>query len=111
MTDEQIAAWMEERDMARGIKDEADRNIALQKCYDHRDKMMMTCLAHQSDRVKHILVDHDDMVQSHKEYQAELLRCKIQEKSVHKLLTVVKYGATIIGSTGLGAAIMKWIGG
>ena len=111
MTDEQIAAWMEERDMARGIKDEADRNIALQKCYDHRDKMMMTCIAHQGDRIKHIMKDHNDMVRSHKEYQEELLKRKLQEKNVNKALTAAKYVATILGSSGLGALLMKWIGG
>lgn len=111
MTDKQIAAWMEERDMARGIKDEADRNIALQKCYDHRDKMMMICIAHQGDRIKHIMKDHDDMVRSHKEYQEELLERKLQEKNVNKALTAAKYVATILGSSGLGALLMKYIGG
>ena len=111
MTDEDIKKWIQTRDAARAVEHEPDRTILLQKVYDDKDDMIMKCIAHQSDRVKHILVDHNDMVQSHKEYQAELLRRKIQEKSVHKLLTVVKYGATIIGSTGLGAEIMKWIGG
>lgn len=55
MTDEQIAAWKTERSIARGIKDPEERRIALEKVYDHRDEMQMTCIAHQSGRVKELL--------------------------------------------------------
>ena len=111
MTDDQIKQWKYERDMARAIHNKEDRDKALRKCYDNRDDMMMTCIAHQGDRVKHIMKDHNDMVMSHKEYQEELLKRKLQEKNVNKIMTIIKYAATIIGSTGLGAVVMKWIGG
>lgn len=111
MTDEDIKKWIQTRDAARAVEHEPDRTILLQKVYDDKDDMIMKCIAHQSDRVKHILVDHNDMVQSHKKYQEELLQRKLQEKNVNKIFTIVKYGATILGSTGLGALLMKYIGG
>lgn len=52
MTDDQIKNWKVERDIARGIHDPEERRIALEKVYDHRDEMQMTCIAHQSVRVK-----------------------------------------------------------
>ena len=107
MTDEQIKAWKVERDMARAINNETDRHIALQKCYDHRDEMMMTCIAHQSERVKVIMKDHDDMVKSHKEYRQELA----ERKAIKKAFTFIKYAATLFGGGGIGAAIVKFIGG
>ena len=82
MTDEQIKAWKHERDMARAIVNEEDRQVALQKCYDNRDEMMMTCIAHQGDRVKLIMKDHNDMVQSHKTFR----RCS-RQKSTRKRFT------------------------
>ena len=97
MTDEQIKAWKHERDMARAIVNETDRQVALQKCYDNRDEMMMTCIAHQGDRVKLIMKDHNDMVQSHKTFQA--------------MLAAVKWLVALGGGGGIGAVITKFIGG
>lgn len=52
MTDEQILQWKKERDIARAIADEASRKVALEKVYDHRDEMQMTCICHQARRQK-----------------------------------------------------------
>lgn len=103
MTDQQIKDWKHERDMARAIKNEADRAVALQDCYDHRDEMMMTCIAHQSERVKLIMKDHNAMVQSHKIFQKEL----IERQGFKKAIVALKYIATALGSGGIGAAIIK----
>lgn len=54
MTDEDVKNWEIERDIARAIKDPEDRRRACEKVYDHRDFLMMTCIAHQSGRVKEI---------------------------------------------------------
>lgn len=111
MTDEQIKAWKHERDMARAIQSESDRQVALQKCYDNRDEMMMTCIAHQGDRVKLIMKDHNDMVQSHKTFQAMLTKEKNEKEVYKKILSAVKWIAALGGGGGIGAAITKLIGG
>lgn len=111
MTDEQIKAWKHERDMARAIQSESDRQVALQKCYDNRDEMMMTCIAHQGDRVKLIMKDHNDMVQSHKAFQAMLTKEKNEKEVYKKILSAVKWIAALGGGGGIGAAITKLIGG
>lgn len=54
MTDEDVEKWEFERDLARAIQDPEDRRKACEKVYDHRDRLMMTCIAHQSGRVKEI---------------------------------------------------------
>lgn len=111
MTDEQIKAWKHERDMARAIVNEQDRQNALQKCYDNRDEMMMTCIAHQSDRVKLIMKDHNDMVQSHKTFQAMLAQEKNEKEVYKKILVVVKWIVALGGGGGIGAAITSFLGG
>lgn len=118
MNDEQIAQWMVERDMARAIENEADRNKALQTAYDHRDEMMMTCIAHQSKRVKDqgkqiedIMQHHNAMVQSHKTFQSMLAQEKCEKELYKKILAVVKWIAALGGGGGIGAAITKFIGG
>lgn len=118
MTDEQIAQWMVERDMARAIENEADRNKALQTAYDHRDEMMMTCIAHQSKRVKNqglqiedIMQHHNAMVQSHKTFQAMLTKEKNEKEVYKKILSVVKWIAALGGGGGIGAAVTKLSGG
>jgi hypothetical protein len=111
MTDEQIKAWKHERDMARAIVNETDRQVALQKCYDNRDEMMMTCIAHQGDRVKLIMKDHNDMVQSHKTFQAMLAQEKHEKEVYKKVLAVIKWLAALGGGGGLGAIITNLIGG
>lgn len=111
MTDEQIKAWKHERDMARAIVNETDRQVALQKCYDNRDEMMMTCIAHQGDRVKLIMKDHNDMVQSHKTFQAMLALEKCEKETYKKILAAVKWLVALGGGGGIGAVITKFIGG
>jgi hypothetical protein len=118
MTDDQINAWKVERDMARAIENEADRNKALQTAYDHRDEMMMTCIAHQSGRVKaqgkqieDIMQHHNAMVQSHKTFQAMLAQEKHEKEVYKKVLAVVKWLAALGGGGGIGAAITKFLGG
>ena len=107
MTEDQIEQWEEERDIARAIEDEASRHTALQKVYDHRDKMMMTCIAHQSDRVKMILKDHDAMVKSHKIFCRE----RAQLEGAKKLISVIKHILVILLSGGGGAALMNALSG
>lgn len=107
MTDEQIKAWKVERDIARAIKNEVDRDVALQKCYDHRDEMMMTCIAHQSERVKTILKDHGAMVESHKLFQQMVAESKV----VKKVFAFLKYAGTALGGSGIGALTVKYLGG
>lgn len=117
MTDEQIKAWKVERDMARAIDNENDRNKALQTAYDHRDEMMMTCIAHQSKRVKDqgkqiegIMQHHNAMVQSHKTFQAMLAQEKHEKEAYKKVLVLVKWLAALGGGGGIGAAITKFLG-
>jgi hypothetical protein len=118
MTDEQIAQWRVERDMARAIENEADRNKALQTAYDHRDEMMMICIAHQSKRVKDqgeqiedIMQHHNAMVQSHKTFQSMLAQEKCEKEMYKKILAVVKWIAALGGGGGMGAVITKFLGG
>jgi hypothetical protein len=105
MTEKQIKDWKVERDIARAIKDEDDRRIAVQKVYDHRDDMMMECIAHQSNRVKEIMKDHADMVKSHLQYKEECA----ERRGAKKMLNVIKWAIAILGSGGSGAAVMKFI--
>lgn len=105
MTDDQISAWKVERDMARNIENEADRNKALQTAYDHRDEMMMTCIAHQSGRVKEIMKDHADMVKSHLQYKEECA----ERRGAKKVFAVLKWIAAITGSGAGGAYLMEFL--
>lgn len=105
MTEEQIKNWKVERDIARAIKEEESRTIALQSVYDHRDDMMMECIAHQSNRVKEIMKDHADMVKSHLLYKEE----RAERRGAKKMLGIVKWLIAILGSGGSGAAIMKFL--
>lgn len=118
MNDDQIAQWMVERDMARAIENEADRNKALQTAYDHRDEMMMTCIAHQSKRVKDqgsqidsIMQHHNAMVQSHKTFQAMLANEKSEKELLKKILSVIKWIAALGGGGGIGAVLTKILEG
>lgn len=118
MTDEQIEAWKVERDMARAIENEADRAKALETAYDHRDEMMMTCISHQSGRVKaqgeqikNIMQHHNAMVQSHKTFQAMLAQEKCEKEMYKKILAVVKWIAALGGGGGIGALITNLLGG
>jgi hypothetical protein len=111
MTEQQIKDWKHERDLARAISNEEDRNAALQECYDHRDEMMMTCIAHQSARVKLIMKDHDDMVRSHKAFQQMLAQEKGEKEAYAKILNILKWMVALGGSGGIGAAIAKFAGG
>lgn len=111
MTDEQIKAWKHERDMARAIVNESDRQVALQKCYDNRDEMMMTCIAHQSNRVKLIMKDHNDMVESHKTFQSMLVQEKHEKEAYKKIIAAAKWLIALGSGGGIGAAITKFLGG
>lgn len=104
MTEKQIRDWKRERDIARAIADDESREKALQEVYDHKDDMIMECIAHQSDRVKLIMKDHDAMVHTHKMYLKE----HAEMQGVKKALGWVKYILAIGGSGGAGAAIMKF---
>lgn len=110
MTDEQIKDWKHERDMARAISNDADRQVALQKCYDNRDEIMMTCIAHQGDRVKLIMKDHNAMVESHKAFQAILAKEKSEKEVYKKILSAVKWLAALGGGGGIGAVITSFVG-
>jgi hypothetical protein len=103
MTDDQISAWKVERDIARAIENEADRNKSLQAAYDHRDEMMMTCIAHQSGRVKEIMKYHEDMVKSHLQYKEECA----ERRGAKKMLAVIKWLVAITGSGAGGAYLME----
>jgi excinuclease UvrABC helicase subunit UvrB len=105
MTDDQISAWKVERDMARAIENETDRNKALQTAYDHRDEMMMTCIAHQSKRVKDIMKDHADMVKSHLRYKEECA----ERRGAKKVFAFLKWIAAITGSGAGGAYLMEFL--
>ena len=96
--------------MARAIANETDRQIALQKCYDNRDEMMMTCIAHQGDRVKLIMKDHNDMVQSHRAFQKMLEQEKGEKKAYKKIVEASKWIAAFGGGGGIGVAIIKFWG-
>lgn len=118
MTDEQIKAWKVERDIARAIENESDRNKALQTAYDHRDEMLMTCIAHQSERVKAqgvridgIMQHHNAMVQSHQTFQAMLAKEKGEKEFLRKILSVIKWLAALGGGGGIGAVITRIIEG
>lgn len=108
MTDEQIQQWKVERDIARGIKDPDERHAALEKVYDHRDEMQMTCIAHQSMRQKKLVADVEDLKakiaplqKDHEEYQQK----KAEAKGAIKLLHVLKWAAVAFS----GAGVMKLI--
>lgn len=107
MTEDQIEQWKKERDIARAISDDASRGVALQEVYDHRDDMMMECIAHQSDRVKMILKDHDAMVESHKIFCRE----RAERAGAKKLLDIIKYVLAMLLSGGGGAALMNALSG
>lgn len=108
MTDEQICQWKVERDIARGIKDSEERRIALEKVYDHRDEMQMTCIAHQSMRQKKLVNDVEELKEKiaplqkdHEEYQQK----KAEAKGAIKLLRILKWTAIAFG----GAGVMKLV--
>lgn len=105
MTEKQIKDWKVERDIARAIKYEEDRRIAVQKVYDHRDDMMMECIAHQSNRVKEIMKDHADMVKSHLQYKEECA----ERRGAKKVFAVLKWIAAITGSGAGGAYLMEFL--
>lgn len=118
MTDKQIKAWKVERDMARAIENESDRNKALQTAYDHRDEMLMTCVAHQSGRVKgqgkqieRIMQHHNAMVKSHNTFQSMLAQEKCEKETYKKILAIVKWAVALGGGGGIGALITSLTGG
>ena len=118
MTDDDIQDWIFKRDLARAIENPKDREIALRKVYDDKDRMMMTCIAHQSKRGKEqgakideIMQHHNAMVQSHKTFQSMLAQEKCEKEMYKKILAVVKWIAALGGGGGIGAVITSIIGG
>ena len=118
MTDDQIKDWVFKRNLARAIENPKDREIALQKIYDDKDDMMMTCIAHQSKRGKEqgekideIMQHHNAMVQSHKTFQSMLAEEKVEKETYKKILSIIKWVAALGGGGGIGAAITKFLGG
>lgn len=114
MTDKDIQDWIFKRDLARAIENPKDREIALQKIYDDKDSMMMTCIAHQSKRCKEqgakideIMQHHNAMVQSHKTFQSMLTKERNEKEFFKKILSIVKWIIAIFGSGGLGALLMN----
>jgi hypothetical protein len=55
--------------------------------------------------------DHNDMVQSHKTFQAMLAQEKHEKEVYKKVLAVVKWLAALGGGGGIGAAITSFFGG
>lgn len=108
MTDEQISAWKRERNIAREIKDPEERRIALEKVYDHRDEMQMTCIAHQSKRVKELQGSMSEMkrdIEPMKKTFSEIETKKIEARGAVKMMKVLK----IVLQVGGGAALLKFI--
>lgn len=115
MTEQQIKDWEVERDIARKSGDPE----LVQKAYDHKDEMLMRCIAHQSDRVKSIKTDietvkgtvsslktviggvQEDLkpcMESDKEFRAQKERLKGAKMalSILKWIVVAGGGATVM---------------
>lgn len=106
MTDEQIEQWKVERDIAR----RSEKSDLIQAAYDHRDEMMMTCIAHQSSRQKTLIADVAALkedVKPLKADHAELIAGKERRKGFMMAIKLAKY----LVASGLGAALMKFLGG
>ncbi len=118
MTDKDISDWIFKRDLARAIENQKDREIALQKIYDDKDSMMMTCIAHQSKRGKEqgekideIMRHHNAMVQSHQTFQQMLTKEQGEKEGYKKILNALKWLVALGGGGGVGAVITKFFGG
>lgn len=110
MTDEQIAQWKTERDIARAISDDESRSVAMQKVYDHRDEMMMTCIAHQSARTKGLVSDVAQLkkdMEPVKETDREFREMKVKKSGFMLAVSVAKY----VVAMGGGAALLRLLGG
>ena len=116
MTKEQVEQWKHERDIARGITDEAQRSKAMQAVYDLRDDMMMHCIQRQADRIK-MSLENDELLKTDltgvkddvsgikeelkplKETDREYRDNKLRFQGAAKLWSVLKYVAAIGGGT------------
>ena len=106
MTDQQIEQWKREREIARAIEDPHSREVALQQVYDHKDDMMMECIAHQSNRLKEvekkvnaIEIDLPQLRQTAREWH----NVKIETRGAKILWKILK----LVASAGGGMVIMK----
>lgn len=73
---------------------------------------IMECQYKTSDRVKkmvadiaEIMQDHGAMLKSHHQYQED----RAERRGAKKMLQLIKWAVTIIGSGGLGAGAMKFL--
>lgn len=110
MTDEQISQWKTERDIARAISDDKSRDIAMQKVYDHRDEMMMTCIAHQSARTKGLVSDVSQLKRDMEPVKAtdrEFREMKAKRSGFMLAVSVAKY----VVAAGGGAVLLRLLGG
>lgn len=80
MTDEQIAQWIVERDIAR----KSGNPELIQQAMDHKDSLLMTCIAHQSDRVKSIKRDVETMKDDIEVVKKDLIPCKESDAAFRK---------------------------
>ena len=106
MTDQQIEQWKREREIARSIEDTHSREVALQQVYDHKDDMMMQCIAHQSNRIKDMEVrvrQIDADMPSVRKTADEWKRIKIEARGARVLWNVIK----LVSSAGGGMMLMK----
>lgn len=110
MTDEQISQWKTERDIARAISDDRSRDIAMQKVYDHRDEMMMTCIAHQSARTKGLVSDVAQLKRDMEPVKAtdrEFREMKAKRSGFMLAVSAAKY----VVAAGGGAVLLRLLGG
>jgi len=119
MTEDQIAQWKRERDIARKIEDPESRKRALEEVYDHRDEMQMTCIAHQANRIKQCLANDIEMERNINDMRSEVKEvkkdmkplqesdrefreAKIEARGMNRLIGWVK----IACASGLGGIVM-----
>lgn len=117
MTEDQIRNWKRERDIARAIQDDDERNRALTAVYDHKDDMMMECIQHQADRVKQGLINDQNIEKEIAKINKDLSPCiesdrdyrkwKLRAEGASIFWKILKY----IAAAGGGAAILKFLGG
>lgn len=80
MNEQQIRQWKESRDIARAIQDPESRRVALEKVYDQRDEMQMECIAHQAERIKSCLRNHEKVDSDITEIRKDISAMKTEIK-------------------------------
>ena len=117
MTNEQIAQWKRERDIAKAIKDQKERAIALEKVYDHRDDLQMECIQHQADRIK-MSLQNDQILNAKvekieadlkplKETDVDYRAWKLRAQGAQMLWKILRYAAAIGGSSAVTYLLTK----